>query len=95
MTSSDPLAGYRDDEGRYVRFPGKRQKQAQHEMLVALAAHFKLGRQYTEREVNDLLNEHHTFGDPATLRRLMWGKGLLQRTLDGRAYWREEQPVSP
>jgi len=30
----------------------------------------------------------NSFNDPATLRRLLFGTGLMDRTLDGREYWR-------
>jgi hypothetical protein len=82
------LKGYLDENGKFDRFPGKKQKKAQEQMLQSLATHFEPGRQYTEKEVNDILNEHHTFNDPATLRRMMFGSKLLNRTLDGRSYWR-------
>jgi len=38
-------------------------------------------------EVNNLLNSHHSFKDPATLRRLLFGTGLIDRTVDGKCYW--------
>jgi hypothetical protein len=82
------LDGYRDEVGRFTQLPGKRQKNKQAQMLAALASHFQPGRTYTEREINEILNQHHTFNDPATLRRMMFGSKLLNRTLDGRAYWR-------
>jgi len=56
-------------------------------MLQYLAAKFEVGKKYTEKEVNDVLNEHHSFNDPATLRRLMFGQKLINRTIDGRQYW--------
>ncbi len=87
MENSPSLKGYLDENGKFDRFPGKRQKKAQALMLQALAAHFEPGRQYTEKEVNEILNVHHSFNDPATLRRMMFGSKLLNRTLDGRSYW--------
>jgi len=89
MTTNNSLQGYQDDQGRFTHFPGKRQKNKQAELLEYLATKFDLNRKYSESEVNEILNRHHTFNDPATLRRLMFGKGLLGRTLDGREYWVE------
>ncbi len=43
---------------------------------------------YTEKEVNALLNQYHTFNDPALLRREMVERKLLARMRDGSAYWR-------
>ncbi|MEM8525839.1 MAG: DUF2087 domain-containing protein [Bacteroidota bacterium] len=82
-----PLAGYQDQNGKFTEFPGKRQKNKQHLMLEFLAEQFESGKNYTEKEVNDILNQHHSFNDPATLRRLMFGRQLLNRTLDGKRYW--------
>lgn len=82
------LKGYLDDEGKYSKFPGKKQKKKQALMLQSLASKFDADKKYTEKEVNEILNQHHSFNDPATLRRLMFGSKLLDRTLDGRSYWR-------
>jgi len=81
------LKGYLDQNGKFSQFPGKKQKNKQHLMLEFLAEQFETGKNYTEKEVNELLNQHHSFNDPATLRRLMFGKQLLDRTLDGKRYW--------
>lgn len=90
MTSTEnyiELKGYLDDSGRFERMPGKRQKKKQALMFQYLAEKFVEGRKYTEKEVNEVLNRHHTFNDPASLRRFMFGQKLLDRTLDGRSYW--------
>lgn len=87
MEKYSTLSGYRDDQGKFDRFPGKRQKKKQALMLEFLAEQFEAGKKYTEKEVNEILNQHHSFEDPATLRRLMFGSGLINRTLDGKAYW--------
>ena len=34
-----------------------------------------------------LLLQHHTFGDPALLRRELFERGLVDRVKDGSAYW--------
>lgn len=81
------LKGYVDEAGKFYRLPGKRQKKKLDAMLLALAAQFTKGQKYTEREVNEILNQHTTFNDPATLRRLLYGSGLFNRTLDGTSYW--------
>ena len=81
------LRGYLDEEGKFDRMPGKRQKKKVELMLQYLAAQFVDGRQYSEKEVNEILNQYHSFNDPAILRRLMFGSKLINRTLDGTAYW--------
>ena len=81
------LKGYFNFEGKLDRFPGKRQKKKQRLVLQFLAEKFEFGKKYSEKEVNEKLNHYHSFNDPATLRRLMFGSRLLGRTLDGKAYW--------
>ncbi len=60
--------------------------------LYYLAGKFEIGRQYTESEVNDILDDWTEFHDPATLRRELFNKRLLNRTPDGRTYWKEDVP---
>ncbi len=52
-----------------------------------LADRFEPGVKYTEREVNALLNQWHTFGDPVTLRRELYDDRRIDRTRDGARYW--------
>lgn len=87
MSKYISLNGYRDEAGKFTEFPGKRQKKKQQLMLEFLAEQFEEGRHYSEKEVNIILNQHHNFEDPATLRRLMFGSKLMNRTLDGAKYW--------
>jgi hypothetical protein len=45
-------------------------------------------------QFNQLLKQHHLFGDPASLRRELHGDGLIFRTDDCREYRRiERKPV--
>ena len=53
-----------------------------------LADKFNSGIKYSETEVNAILYAQHSFNDPATLRRLLYGTGRLDRTIDGREYWK-------
>jgi len=94
MTNHQDLSGYLDKDGKFNQFPGKKQKKKQAAMLEILAQKFEIGKKYTEKEVNEILNLHHSFEDPATLRRLMFGSKLLNRTLDGRSYWLTQKVAS-
>ena len=80
------VRGFFDSEGRMKSWPAKFSKQQI--ALGLLAEKFEIGKEYTEREVNELLGELHTFNDPAQLRRSMIEHKLLDRTQDGRKYWR-------
>jgi len=86
METSVLLKGYLNDEGKMIRLPGKKQKKKLAAMLEYFAHQFSFGKVYSEMEVNHVLNEHHSFNDPATLRRLLFTSGFLNRTLDGREY---------
>ena len=78
------LAPFLDREGRLISFPAKHKKK-----LIALwylAGKIKADRQYTESEINALLDEWTLFYDPATLRRELYNKRLLNRTTDCSSY---------
>jgi hypothetical protein len=76
-----------DEAGRLVRLPNKLsvQQMAAWALWTLFAAH----RDYTEKEVNAVLNANHTFGDPATLRRELVNMRLLGRESDCSRYWKE------
>lgn len=78
------LAPFLNDEEQLIQFPVKRKMKIY--SLFFLAEKFEFGKTYSENEVNELLNRFHTFSDPATLRRELWGYHFLDRTADGRSY---------
>ncbi|MBE9005014.1 DUF2087 domain-containing protein [Fortiea sp. LEGE XX443] len=83
---------YLDEQGRVKEWPSKRNKgKFQRLVLEYLATKFEVGIIYTEKQVNAILNDHHTFGDHALLRREMFEKGLINRERDGSAYWCNQQ----
>ncbi|MGB3202656.1 MAG: DUF2087 domain-containing protein [Nodosilinea sp.] len=88
MAPPPELQHYLDAQGRLTIWPSKRNKgHAQRLALDYLATQFEPDIRYTEREVNALLNQHHTFGDPALLRRELVERGLVDRLRNGSAYW--------
>ncbi len=87
------LKSYIDKEGRLTQWPSPTNKKGLQRMaLVYLASKFEFERQYSEREVNAILKEWHTFGDHALLRRELYDKGFFDRKVDGSQYWRTEPP---
>ncbi|MEA4921159.1 MAG: DUF2087 domain-containing protein [Clostridiaceae bacterium] len=80
-----------DKEGKIVQLPQK--KKMRYAVLEYLAGKFQLNRDYTEKEVNNICTDWHTFGDYFILRRELVDFGLLNRERDGSRYWRV--PVSP
>ncbi|OYT90791.1 MAG: hypothetical protein CFE43_16625 [Burkholderiales bacterium PBB3] len=76
-----------DPQGRLVRLPNK--LSVQRMCMWWLWTHFEVRRHYTEKEVNQVINAHHTFGDQATLRRELVNMKLLGRKPDCSDYWKE------
>lgn len=65
------------DDGVVTRWPVKAADRVL--VLDLLAAKFETGRDYSEREVNDILKRHHSFGDWALLRRELFESGRFLR----------------
>jgi hypothetical protein len=75
-----------DAHGRVIRWPIK--FSVQRLMLWGLWMRFDSRRRYSEREVNEVLNAWHLFGDHCTLRRELVEMKMLART-DGGAEYRK------
>ena len=86
------LERYLDAAGRVTVYPSKITRK--HLVLEYLASRFRPGQEYSEAEVNALLRVHHTFDDPALLRRDLFDWGYLGRTTDGSRYWLVAQAVA-
>ena len=86
------LKPFLNDSGQLVALPAKHKKR-----LIAyyyLATKIEVGQQYSESDINDILNQWAMFNDPATLRRELYDRYLLNRTNDGKCYWKEENQPS-
>lgn len=81
------LLPFLNERSQLTALPAKHKKKLM--ALWYLAGKLEAGRQYTEPEINDLLDGWTTFHDPATLRRELYNKHLLSRTEDCRWYWKE------
>lgn len=73
-----------DGGSRLTRWPSRRPEQVR--ALWCLWMAFDAKRRYSEREVNEVLNQHHTFGDHCLLRRELVELKLLTRTPGGAEY---------
>ena len=86
------LRHFLDNEKRLKAYPTKhKQKQI---ALFYLASKFEQGRVYTEKEVNEILIQWHTFQDWAMLRRELHDKSFFDRASNGSNYWLEENQPS-
>ena len=89
MVSNPQLQKFLDKNGKVKSWPAK--PVMQRLVLDYLASRFVLGKIYNENEVNVILGDYHTFNDPALLRRELIMKDLLDRTPDGKKYWKKEE----
>ena len=78
------LRPFMDDQGRLTQWPAR--QKVQRMAIDYLAGRFDSGREYSEREVNELLLDWHTFRDWAILRRLLCDWGYMTRERDGTRY---------
>ncbi|MCC7438429.1 MAG: DUF2087 domain-containing protein [Armatimonadetes bacterium] len=80
------LKNHLDDEGKLSQWPSKGiKKQA---ALQYIASKFERGADYTEAEVNAMINQWHTFNDTGILRKELINNNFLFRQRDGQRYWR-------
>ena len=75
-----------DDLGLVVRWP---KKTSQKQMVIKhVSSKFELDRVYSEKEINLILEQSHSFNDVPLLRRELVGRGFLSREDDGSQYWK-------
>lgn len=82
------LKPFLNEKEQLTALPAKHKKKLL--ALYYLSGKVEPARQYTEGEINDLLDDWTTFHDPATLRREMYNTCLLERTRDCSTYWRAD-----
>ena len=87
------IKSFLDNDGRLISFPSKHKKKLT--ALWYLAGKIEPGWQYSEPEINSLLDEWTVFRDHATLRRELYNKMLLNRTADCNRYWKPERIPEP
>lgn len=87
------LRPFLNEKGQLTALPAKRRKALL--AIFYLAETLDAGREYTEAEINDTLDEWMTFRDHATLRRELFELKLIGRTPDGSRYWRTDVSISP
>lgn len=66
---------------------GKRKEEKRLLILKTIAQQFEKDRKYSDKELNAVLKE--IYSDFATLRRSLIDYGFMERTSDGREYWRK------
>lgn len=84
----DTITRFLDNESKIKILPVK--KEARIAVLKYLATKFDFGRDYTEKDINRIIDSWHTFGDYFLLRRELVDAHFLSREMDGSRYWKEE-----
>lgn len=77
------LENYSGPDGRLKQIPTKQKKFEA--ILRYVAQAFEPGKQYTEKEVNQILGQYHE--DTAMLRRGLVDSGMMGREASGGLYW--------
>jgi predicted transcriptional regulator len=80
------IADYCRRDGSLKTIPAQRKKLEA--VLRYVVKSFKVGRRYSEKQVNEILSGFHE--DTASLRRELVGCGLMKREGGGGEYWRVE-----
>lgn len=86
MEQTIKIDQFLDSEGKIIQLPKKRN--ARTAVLEYLVEKFDKDCFYTERQVNAICTEWHTFDDYFLLRRELVDSRLLSRERDGSRYWR-------
>lgn len=79
------ISTFLDDTGKIVQIPAPNRTKIP--VLAHLSEKFEEGKVYNEKEVNEIINAWHTFGDYFILRRLLVDHNFLARTPNGAEYW--------
>ena len=87
------LRNFLDATGKLTAFPAKRKMKLY--ALLYLGQKIPADTDFTEREINDILLDWHTFADPATLRRELYDYGFLDRSRDGKVYRLAQKQPTP
>jgi biotin operon repressor len=81
------VGDYTRKDGSLKTIPAQRKKLEA--VLRYVVKAFKVGKRYSEKQVNEILSGYHE--DTASLRRELVGFGLMKREGGGGEYWREEE----
>jgi len=79
------ISPFLDDEGRIKQWPAASKTKIA--VVGYLAGKFDKNRVYNEKEVNEIINEWHTFNDYFLLRRSLIDYKFMGRTRNGTEYW--------
>ena len=76
---------------KIVRWPKKPSDKTA--VIKYLATKFEYSKKYTEKEVNLIIHNFHSFDDTPLLRREMVSRNQLSRKKDGSEYWKVKKYI--
>lgn len=82
------LVRYFDADGKLVRWPGKYTHRLT--CLWVMWSRIPARKVFSEKEISQLIDMEHLFGDHALIRRELVDRSMIERTPDGRQYKRLE-----
>ncbi|MFV0479529.1 MAG: DUF2087 domain-containing protein [Anaerorhabdus sp.] len=92
MIDFSEIGVFLNESNKVVLYPAKRKKKLV--VLFYLSQKFDRGKEYSEKEINEILSQWHTFNDVAILRRELCDHHFLARDKAGLKYWLQEvQPT--
>ena len=83
------LENYYDSNGLLKQWPSK--KPLQKIILKRFKDYFEYNKDYTEKEINEIIKSKIAFNDIEMIRRELYNNLILNRLLNGSKYWKEEQ----
>ena len=86
------LQKYYNEEGKLIQYPTKRPMREI--ALTRIAEHFEADRDYTEKEVNEIIRSCIAFTDVELIRREMFQYRFIGRLRDGSKYWLEKDKIN-
>ena len=82
------LENYYDSNGLLKQFPSK--KPLRDIVLKKIGESFEYGKDYKEREINEIIKKNICFNDVELIRRELYNNHILNRLRDGSKYWKEK-----
>ncbi|ABX43517.1 DUF2087 domain-containing protein [Lachnoclostridium phytofermentans] len=82
------LKNLMNKENHLIEYPAKRK--LKNAALFWISKEFESGREYKEKEMNEIINSVCCFKDAALIRRELYNFRFINRTENGSAYWLEE-----
>lgn len=80
---------YYDQNGMLKQYPSKRP--VREIVLARISEKFEVGKDYTEKEINQTIKEQIVFSDIEMIRRELFEYGFLDREHDGSRYWKKDR----